>query len=722
MEDIIRVEDQFYILATSPIADDRTRVLKQGDTFGVFDRYGDIQPVGMGAQGLYHEGTRFLSRLELLLNDQRPLLLNSTVKEDNALLAVDLMNPTIRQNGDIVLRQGTLHLFRSRLIWKGASFERLRLVNYGSGPFEVSLGFRFDADFADIFEVRGKKRRQRGHRLDDEVRSDLVQLIYRGLDGVIRRVKLFFSLPPQQLSSSRATYEVALQPREELFFALTVVCEVEGEPSSVPPAYDQVFVAAGQSLKEAQAQNCAIYTSNEQFNDWLNRSLPDLHMMVTDTPQGPYPYAGVPWFCTPFGRDGIITALEWLWVNPTIAKGVLGFLAATQAKEVIPEQDAEPGKILHETRKGEMAALKEIPFGRYYGSADATPLYILLAGAYFERTGDLPFIRTIWPNVERALQWIDRYGDADGDGFVEYARRSAEGLVHHGWKDSHDAVFHADGTPAEPPIALCEVQAYVYGAKCRGAELAMALGNADQARDLSNQAQALQERFEETFWCEDLSTYALALDRRKRPCRVKASNAGHCLLTGIASWHHAQAVARTLLAEEFFSGWGIRTLSSTEARYNPMSYHNGSVWPHDNALITAGLARYGLQQSVLKILTGLFDATLFMDLHRLPELFCGFVRRPGQSPTLYPVACAPHAWASASVFLLLQAALGLKIEATRRRVLFVYPQLPAFLKEVEIRNLKAGKASLDLVLTRYEQDVGINVARREGDVEIVAVK
>jgi glycogen debranching enzyme len=721
MDKIIRVKDQYYILATSALADDRTRVLKHGETFAVVDHYGDIQPVELGEQGIYHEGTRFLSRLELTLGQYHPLCLSSTVKEDNALLAVDLTNPDIYINEQVVLPRGTLHIFRSKFLWQGVCYERLRIWNYGLFPVEVSFSLQFEADFADVFEVRGLKRERRGRRLEDVIEDGTILLAYEGLDGVIRRTRLECSPKPKEFSRSQVSFAAHLQPKEEAMFFLTVSCE---SASTIPYrlSYDNALVEAESALKAAEAQDCEIYTSNEWFNDWLNRSLVDLHMMITDTPAGPYPYAGIPWFSTAFGRDGIITALECLWVNPAIARGVLAYLAATQATEVIPEQDAEPGKILHETRQGEMAALGEVPFGRYYGSVDATPLFIMLAGAYYERTGDRPFIEAIWPNIELALEWIDTYGDVDGDGFVEYVRRSPKGLMHQGWKDSQDSMFHADGTLAEGHIALCEVQGYVYAAKRSAAELATVLGQRERAKELLHQAQALQEKFEQAFWCEELSTYALALDGKKRPCRVRTSNAGHCLFTGIASQEHAWRTAQTLLSEEMFSGWGIRTVAALEARYNPMSYHNGSVWPHDNALIASGLARYGFRELVLQILTGLFDAALFLDLHRLPELFCGFARRPGEGPTLYPVACAPQSWSAASVFLLLQACLGLSIKGPEAKISFSRPLLPESLQEIRIKNLKVGKALVDLFLQRHAQDVGINVIRREGGVEIVVVK
>src|SRR5262245_4401221 len=703
------------------MADGHIKVLKQGDTFGVFDRDGDIRCFKFGPQGLYHEGTRFLSHFELTLNGERPMLLSSTVKEDNVLLNIDLTNPDLTHEGQVAMPRGSLHLSRARFLWQGHCFERLRIHNYSLLPMPVKLAFTVDADFADLFEVRGKKRDRRGRRLETIMSKEGFSLGYEGLDHVNRRLTIHCVPTPTAVRSGEIEFETLLAAGEAVQWDLTISCEIDRQPTG-ELSYEHALVEVERALQSVQADDCVIVTSNEQFNAWLNSSLADLHMMISDTPEGPYPYAGVPWFSTPFGRDGLITAFELLWVNPTIARGVLAYLAATQAKEAVPEQDAEVGKILHETRKGEMATLKEIPFGRYYGSIDATPLFIMLAGSYYEHTGDQAFIGKIWPNIELALQWIDTAGDLDGDGFVEYRRQSIGGLLHQGWKDSQDAVFHADGSPAEGPIALCEVQGYVFAAKRRAARLAQSLGYPERARHLLKEADKLRSQFEQKFWCYDISSYALALDGSKQACRVKASNAGHCLWAGIAEPKHGLRTAKTLAGQDFFNGWGVRTIASTEILYNPMSYHNGSVWPHDTAMIAAGMAAYGFKQGALKILCGLFDASQFLELHRLPELLCGFSRRPGEGPTLYPVACSPQTWSSVAVFLLLQSFLGLRIDATRARLSFSQPVLPQFLEHIEIKNLRIGDAAVDLSLERHEKDVGINILRRAGHVEIVVTK
>jgi glycogen debranching enzyme len=733
----------FYIQAASPLADEQTRVLKHGDTFAVFDHQGDVKPSGLGEEGLYYDGTRYLSCFLLLMDKNRPLFLSSTVKDNNDLLTVDATNPDLLEGDRLAVPRGTLHILRSKFLWEATCYERLRVKNFGLAAVEVSFSLHFLADFADIFEVRGTHRARRGRHLGATVEDSAVVLAYEGLDGVQRRTRLAFEPRPDAVLGTEAFFRIALSPHAEAAFDVVVSCEHapvrkdeggrrQDESGSAlvhlssliphPSEYESAHTRLGQELAAAGRNASVVHTSDAQFNDWINRAVADLAMMTTQMRSGPYPYAGVPWFSTPFGRDGLLTALECLWLNPALARGVLAFLADTQAHEVNPAQDAEPGKILHEARGGEMAALGEVPFRRYYGSVDATPLFVWLAGAYYRRTADPAFAQTIWPNVERALHWIDTSGDRDGDFFVEYLRNSPNGLVQQGWKDSHDSVFHADGTLAQGPIALCEVQGYVYAARLAAAELADGLGEQARADDLRRRAAILQERFEQAFWCDDLGTYALALDGGKRPCRVRTSNPGHCLLTGIAPRESGRRCGTMLLSDSLFTGWGIRTLAHGEARFNPMSYHNGSVWPHDNALAAAGLARYGLRAEALRILSALFDVSKAVDLNRLPELFCGFQRRPGEGPTRYPVACAPQAWSAAAVFLLLEACLGLSIRAAPPEICFTAPILPEFLREVQIGNLRIGAASVDLRLSSEGNDVRLEVLRQNGNVDVRLAK
>jgi len=708
----------FYISASATVGAPRSHVLKQGDGFAVLDQFGDMQAAKPAAEGLFFEDTRYLSHFVLSIDGERPMLLSSTVTEDNALLATDLTNPDLFEGKRLRVAGDAVHLLRSTALGEAALFVKLELHNFGVIPARLHLGLDFDADFADLFEVRGTARRRRGERLPNEERPEGPVLAYRGLDGATRRTCFSFEPHPTAIGPRRAGWEIELPPDASATVMVTVRCERPG-PSPAATSFTASVAAATRRTSDRRARSADLYSSNETFNDWLNRSRADLDMLATTTPHGLYPYAGIPWFSTAFGRDGIITALECLWLDPALAAGTLRYLAAEQSTTLDPTADAEPGKILHETRKGEMAVLGEVPFRRYYGSIDATPLFVMLAAAYYARTGDLGLIRRLWPNIEAALEWMREYGDPDGDGLLEYDRRSVNGLVNQGWKDSRDSIFHADGHLAAAPIALVEVQAYAFAAYRGAAELAQALGHAERAGKLLASADRLRQQVETDFWLEALDSYALALDGRKEPCRVLASNAGHVLLAGLCTPDRAVRVADRLMRPESHSGWGIRTVAEGSARYNPISYHNGSVWPHDNGLIAMGFARYGLRRQLLQLLSGLFDAALFMELRRVPELFCGFARRPGTGPTGYPVACIPQAWSSAAVFAMLGAALGISFDASARQIRFTRPALPDWLDELRITNLRLGDACADLQLQRSNDDVALHVLRRSGDIDIV---
>lgn len=694
----------------------RPRILKHSDTFGVFDHYGDIYNGAGEDEGLFHKDTRFLSHLMLFVNGNRPLLLSSTIQDNNALLSVDLTNPEMVDDNGIELGQDTVHILRSKFIWHEHCLERLRLRNFGQHPCRLRLGLAFGADFADLFEVRGLQRSARGTTDLSVPDKNTVELRYTARDDQVCRTLVQFSEPPQHLSTDLAQYDLTLAPDCKQNIYISVSCMVEPGPDKPKTHFLTCLRAAHRAQRTASHRQASVETSDPVFNQVLHRAKADLHMLTTDTRNGPYPYAGIPWFSAAFGRDGIITAIQMLWIDPSMAKGVLTFLAATQATETDPDADAEPGKILHETRFGEMARLREVPFGLYYGSVDSTPLYVVLAGLYLERTGDTTTIAALWPHIEAALSWIDDYGDRDGDGFVEY--RSGTGLANQGWKDSHDAIFHADGTLAVGPIALCEVQGYVYAAKQHAAYMAERLGFTVKAETLKREAADLQQLFDREFWNDELGYYALALDGDKRQCQVRTSNAGHLLFSGVVEHERAEQIADRLLSRSFFTGWGIRTVAEGEACYNPMSYHNGSVWPHDNALIALGLSRYGLVNHVERLFSGMVDAAAHVDLRRLPELFCGFRRTTRRGPTFYPVACSPQAWAAAAPFAFLQASLGLVCDPATNTVRFNCPTLPRFLDQMTIRGLTIGDSRLDILLRRYGSDVSVNVLEREGDADV----
>jgi glycogen debranching enzyme len=717
-----RCNDAQHILVNAERTAEHLRSLKCGDTFAVFDHYGDIRPIATGEEGLYYDGTRFLSGLTLSLNGSRPMLLGSTVRDDNDQLIVTLTNPDLFLDDQLILPANSLHISKRTFLRDATFYLEVCIENYAFEAVDSMLTIQFSSDYKDIYEVRGMSRKARGHDLAPEVEESKATLHYLGLDDELRSTRIKFTPRPDQMSNCHADFHVVLHSREVFTATVTVVCKRALRSEKPLLELEEARMSILTEIEECNAGSCRLQSSNGQFNEWVNRALSDIHMMITPLATGPYPYAGVPWFNTPFGRDGIITAWECLWMRPDLAKGVLAYLAATQATEVIPEQDAEPGKILHETRSGEMATLKEMPFGRYYGSVDATPLFVAFAGAYYERTGDIEFIGRLWPNLRAALQWMTTYGDRDGDGFLEYERRSYDGLIHQGWKDADDAIFHCDGTPALGAIALCEVQGYAYAGYRAAAVLAELLGHSAEAANFAQQAERLRVQFNEVFWCEEISSYAIALDGEKRSCCVVASNAGQCLFTGIATPERAARVVETLLAEKSYSGWGIRTVSSSESRFNPMAYHNGSVWPHDNALIAYGMARYGLTQQANRVFQGLFEAAMCFDLHRMPELFCGFSREEGEAPVLYPVACVPQAWSAASVFLLFQACLGIQVDGVKKQIVLVRPMLPDFLNEIHILNLQVGNASLDLDVMRYGDNIGVTVRRNNDSIAVILMK
>jgi len=710
-------EPDYAVPAAASPLETVLRTLKHDDTFAVFDAHGDVVSTIAGNHGIFHRDTRHVSHFYLTMQGLRPLLLSSTVREDNATLICDLTNPDLpARHGEAELPHDLIHIRRSRFLYRSACHECLSARNFDVTSRCFELKVSFDADFADIFEVRGTRRARRGIREPPVVGADTVLLGYQGLDGQHRSTCFTFEPPPLRIEGDSALYRVTLAPGET--FVVNAEIRFDGVPSAHGARLG--FRAALRNIRRdfrARAGAAASVTSsNDHFNEAMQRAVSDLNILLTRTPDGLFPYAGVPWFSTVFGRDALVTAFETLWMDPSIARGVLLHLAANQATAFDPEADAEPGKILHEVRFGEMAELGEVPFRRYYGSIDSTPLFVMLAGAYLERTGDIETARALWPAVLAATGWIAEHGDRDGDGFVEYGRRRGDGLVNQGWKDSHDSVFHADGTLARGPIALVEVQGYAYAAWRAAAMLARAFGERGRSDSFETRAALLRDAFDAAFFDPALGTYVLALDGDKRPCRVRASNAGHALFCGIALPERAEAVARTLMAPEAFSGWGVRTLAAGEARFNPMSYHNGSVWPHDNAVIALGLARYGYRAEAARIFEGLFRASIHFDLRRIPELFCGFARQRSQGPVAYPVACAPQAWAAAAPMAMLQACLGLGFDTPGRRAVFEQPMLPDFLDELVLRGIAVADGMLDVKVQQVGASAALSIIARRGRV------
>lgn len=681
--------------------------LKHGDTFLVADTTGDITNP---KEGMFDNDTRVLSYLKLTLAGHAPEPLSASVSRDNVYFVAHMTNRRLPLLGtpEQATPEGVLHLARRRLIFKRRLYECLTLTNFSVSPAQFPLEIRFGVDFHDLFEVRGRHRRERGQMLPPRIGTQEISFRYEGLDGLERRSVIAFSPAPDKLEPGLAEFRIELAPYSATALYLEVGPQVEEAPSQM--RFRGAAAAARKAMRREIRRGARVASSTALFTAWLEKSAADLALLTTELETGPYPYAGIPWFSTVFGRDAIITALQTLWLNPELARGVLRFLARNQAREHSAFQDAAPGKILHEMRKGEMPAHGEVPFARYYGGVDTTPLFVLLAGAYARRTADLSTIEELWPALLAAMQWIEGEGDSNKDGFLDYARGAETGLKNQGWKDSQTSVFHADGSFPNGPIALVEVQGYVYAARLAMAELAERRGDQKAAKLWRQKAEALRAAVEACFWMEDIGFYGLALDGHGELCRVRTSNAGQLLWSGLPSPERANRVIRMLASPAFNSGWGIRTLATGEPHYNPMSYHNGSVWPHDTALCLSGMARYAERSEVVRILSQMHEAAVHFGF-RLPELFCGFQRAPGESPIPYPVACMPQAWAAGSVFMLLQAVLGLSIDGATKEIRLERPALPPDVHELRLRGLPLGERRVDL---RFQQVGGRVVCMAEG--------
>ena len=689
--------------------------LKDANTFLLADALGDIQG---SDDGLFADDTRMLSRFELAVAGRRPSLLGAAISQDNTLFTAHLTNRPLPALGEGSIPQGVIHIERSRLLWESRWYERLRLTNFSDHDAQVPLKLWFAADFADIFEVQGHVRKERGEYLPAAINGGTVQLAYRGRDALVRSTQIEFSWTPASISAQEAEFSIELLRGDVAEMFIEIGTERDELPSR--QRFDEALQRAAANIQGRMGESASINTSGRLFNQWIDKSHSDLALLTTALPTGPYPYAGIPWFATQFGRDAIITSLQTLWINPQVAAGVLRFLASTQAQDESAFRDSQPGKIMHEMRRGEMAALREVPFAQYYGGVDTTPLFVMLAGKYERQTGDRTLVDEIWGTLVAATGWIERRLDNSSTGFLDYARGEQTGLVNQAWKDSHDSMFHADGRFPRGPLAVVEVQGYAYAALWAISELAAVRGDQERSAAWRARAERLRTAIEQRFWIPEMSFYAIAIDGDGQPCNIHASNAGHLLFCGVPSEERAAIVAQKLSSSRFSSGWGIRTLADGEARYNPMSYHNGSVWPHDTSLCAAGIAHYGGRSQVAQILSEIFEAANHFSM-RLPELYCGFARISGQGPAPYPVACLPQAWSSGSVFMLLQATLGIRIDGRRREVHIERPLLPIGIESLSIRDLPVGGVCIDLEFHRIGNEVVAVPARHsEGGVRVLA--
>jgi len=695
--------------------------LIDGKTFLSTTISGDIAPAGAPDVGFFHDDTRFLSELELQVFGRRAVVLSaSTEKTFVSQIELTTGNVTLRDSLD--LPENTLHVRRQQLLGSGVLFDRFTFENFNRSSVDVVIQLTYSADFLDVFQVRGTARHRCGHYFRPVVRDGALTFYYRGLDEVTRQTVLRFSPAPTEIADRTARWQIQLDPLKRWELEVTVTPVVDNHAATVS-AGD--FGAILRSRREAhdgwERDSTHFATSNDVFNTAINTAIGDFHALQIPVDGRRIIAAGIPWFATMFGRDSIIAAYQSLSLNPQLAADTLRLLAARQGTEHNDWRDEQPGKILHEYREGEMTRCGEVPFSPYYGSVDATPLFLILLSETFNWTADEELVQELLPAAHRALDWIDQYGDLDGDGFVEYLRRSPKGLVNQGWKDSWDANMHRDGTVAEPPIALVEVQGYVYDAKYRMASLLRAFGDTKRADKLKKEALELARRFEKEFWMPQRGFYAMALDREKKQVQVVASNPGHLLFTRIVNRERARAIVGRLMRDDMFSGWGWRTLSAEERVFNPLSYHRGSVWPHDNSLIAHGMALQEFRDPALRGLTTLFQAAMNFRDYRLPELFCGVQRREFDEPVHYPVSCSPQAWASGVFFLLLTSVLGIRPSAPRKELNIINPVLPDWLDFLHLRNLRVGNSRVALDFSRGGDRTYCNVVNVEGEKLLVNV-
>lgn len=695
--------------------------LIDGKTFLATTLSGDLMPPGAPDVGFFYDDTRFLSRLELRVGGYRTVVLSSS-SEQTVVSQIELTTGQITLRETYEIPENTVHIRREQLLACDVFYDYLTFENFNFHEVMLAIELAFEADFMDVFQVRGVSRQRLGHYYKPIVQRDRIIFPYCGLDGVSRNTAIRFAPEPEQVEGTTARWQFPLAPFKRFQLQCTVVPQVSGKQCRAGrPNFEQQLRVRREAFASWDSRSTHFISNNRIFDQMMATSKGDFHALQVPQDKEHVIAAGIPWFATMFGRDSIIASYQSLLLSPQLATETLRVLARFQGNERDDWRDEEPGKILHEFREGEMTRANEVPFSPYYGSVDSTPLWLVLLSETYNWTADEQLVRDMLPHAYRALEWIDRYGDLDGDGFVEYQRRSPRGLANQGWKDSWDAILHRDGEVAKAPIALSEVQGYVYEAKYRMASLLRNFGDAPTAEKLKREAAEMARRFEKAYWMPARGFYALALDGEKRQVQVIASNPGHLLFTRMLAVERARAVTQRLMRPDMFSGWGWRTLSQEERVFNPLSYHRGSVWPHDNSILAHGMALYEFREPANQVFNALCQAALHFRDYRLPELFCGIERREFDEPVQYPVSCSPQAWASGAIFLFLTSVLGIRPSAPQKELNIVNPVLPPFLDQLNVRNLQVGGSRVDLDFTRRGERTFCNVVDISGDKLLVKV-
>ncbi len=702
-------------------------VIKHGNLFFLAPPEGEVPMTRGHGFGLYYHDCRYLNGYELTVGGEHPEPLAARSWEGGRAV-FQLTTPDFQTPDGRIIDRETVGLKWERVIdaEQCVLHEQLDIQYFGYEAIDFPITMRFRAGFEDVFEIRGLIREVKGKLFRPCWKDKCLCFSYEGGDQIRRSLAVHFYPLPTHVKGNSVQFDISLKPNEIKQIRISLaLAESEEQPN-------RLFAQAS-VYRDLQAVTQGIRASCEQWlkretefqsdslllNRVMRRSLMDLHMLKTSISGDEFFAAGVPWFVTLFGRDCLITSLQTLAFWSDTPAATLRLLARYQGDQVSDWRDEQPGKILHELRVGELARMNKIPHTPYYGTIDATPLFIILMSRYARWSGDLALFEELRPNIERALHWIDKYGDAAGDGYVSYLSNTNKGLINQGWKDSGDAVVTEDGRFGQPPIALVEVQGYVYMAKMEIADLYDRVGAHEYATRLRAEARALCARFNRDFWIEEEGCYALALEAGHRRCRVMSSNPGQALWTGIVEEQKAGRVVHRLMKPDLFNGWGIRTLSYKERRYNPMGYHLGTVWPHDNSLIAAGFRRYGFDQEAGRIFVGLLEAAMEFEDYRLPELFTGFGREEYGVPVRYPVACHPQAWAAGSIPFLAETFLGLMPDAFNNRLKIVKPYMPDFINLVELRHVRVGKASVDLRFERKRDGaLDAQVGQITGDLKV----